>query len=70
MRKESRNLSYDGVVIATCRNEEEKKNIMKAKSPLKDSRRFIIAYLLKTTEQEKKEKYSRIEELLPLSLEK
>ena len=44
-RKQSHNDSKPGVVIATLKNKEEKQQVMREKSKLKDSRRFSKVFI-------------------------
>ena len=45
VRKQSRNEHHDGVVVATCKNRDDKNDIMRRKSVLKDSRRYQNVFI-------------------------
>ena len=44
-RKKARNPDENGVVVAKCKNSEDKSKIMKEKSSLKDSRRYNNVFI-------------------------
>ncbi len=54
VRKESFNRRYPGVVIATCRSADDKKEIMSAKKILKDSRSFRDVYIMQDLSPEQR----------------
>ena len=60
VRKPSHNENLDGIIVATCRNKEDKNTIMKAKSSLKNSRRYQQVFIEHDRSKEERKTLSNL----------